>query len=1095
MTTSGDDFPAYDDEGEGPSHHRGESDLELGHPNHKHKYKSHRSNPKTSLTNAEERELVEDTTRRAHAEEVGEIARLLGTHPFSGLSSKQVARRRALFGRNIVASSDDELPAWLRPLARFLSTRAVSHLSTLCQLLKKIGSALAEPLILLLLGSATISLILGEFEDAIGIVLAVVIVTAVGMWQEHKSERSVEALRSLTAHQSVVVRDGVVREMPAEDVVVGDLVLVQLGARIPADLRLLDCQGTLQLDESAFTGETHHASKRPDSIVSLTEPLAHRANMAYMGSMVVCGAGRGICVAVGSQTELGKIAAEIEELDPPRSPLQVSLDDLGKKLSFGAFALVGLIFLAGFFQGKPALQMFTIAVSLAVAAIPEGLPIVVTLTLALGVNRIANRHAIVRRLPIVESLGATSIICSDKTGTLTKNQMTVRALFTDHYTFVSGVGYCLQGSFHRSRVAIHDSDEDEVPAGSRISFGPDSRALSSIIDSTIKTEPLLDPATDPHLLELLHIGVLCNSAFFGEDNNNNHILGGAAASSTSFSNVPASSATSDRLIGAPTEGAVLNVARKARVADLRTLYQKTDEIPFDSETKWMAVRYNLGDCDRYYVKGASHVVIPRCTTYYRQSAKSGTDGLDQSSSSSPSPSPSSSPSPSPPPFGSAGGLGGLELLPMTEAKVNELQTEVQRLGNNGYRVLAFASGTDLTALTFVGLMGISDPIRPGVREAIAKCMDASVEVVMLTGDSAETARTVATELGFFDIRSHMLSGPEVERMSVDELAEADLEHVRVFYRVSPSHKTKIVAALQKKKHIVGMTGDGINDAPALKKAHIGIVMGSGIDVAKEASDMILVDDNFSTIEAAIEEGRSIYSNIKNFVRFQLTTSIATLSLIALATLSDLPLPMNTIQILFINIIMDGPPAQTLGMEPYDPDVMKAPPRRPGQSIFNADLIRSIGSASITMFAGTLAVFWTYLPDDFGSNHNYDGENLIEHDPLAVQKAMTIAFTTFVCFQLFNALNCRNIARSIFQLSPFTNKPLAGSLAVCLGLLLLTIYNPFFQFLFTTTPLTLTELLSSALVASSVLIVDEIRKAFFVVAQQFPDKRRHNEHFF
>ncbi|CAH3149604.1 unnamed protein product [Porites evermanni] len=527
-----------------------------------------------------------------------------------------------------------------------------------------------------------------------------------------------------------------------------------------------------------------------------------------MGTLVRCGHGKGIVTGTGENSEFGEVFKLMKAEEPPKTPLQKSMDILGKQLSFYSLCIIALIILLGWLQKRPVLEMFTIGVSLAVAAIPEGLPIVVTVTLALGVMRMARRNAIVKKLPIVETLGCASVICSDKTGTLTKNEMTATQIFTadGHYAEVSGVGYTGSGNVYIAGQA-------------------------------------LTPNCNLSITKVLEVGYLCNNA---------HIQNGS-------------------LFGQPTEGALIAVAQKLGIDDPRDVYTRVDELPFSSEKKWMAVRYRKQDSsEMYYMKGAPEKVFQQCTSYYKQGS----------------------------------------IVPLVAKDWEMFSDAVAAMSSKGLRVIALAMGQELHQLSFLGIVGLMDPPRPGVREAVHTLLNSGVQVKMLTGDARETAVTIAEILGLVVNGRQALSGEELEAMDSFQLGDV-VHETSVFYRVSPKHKVAIVKALQQRDHVVAMTGDGVNDAVALRRADIGVAMGrAGTDVSKEAADMVLVNDDFSTILAAIEEGKGIFYNIRNFVRFQLSTSIAAISLISISTFLKLPNPLNAMQILWINIIMDGPPAQS-----------------------------------------------------------------------------------------------------------------------------------------------------------------------------------------
>ncbi|RMF91081.1 MAG: calcium-transporting P-type ATPase, PMR1-type [Methanobacteriota archaeon] len=873
----------------------------------------------------------DDITQNAFLRDVDVILETLKTSE-KGLDAHEVLLRQERCGKNVLQEA--EKVSWMRLfLEKF-----------------------TEPLIVLLIISAAISFAIGEVADAVGIAVAVSLVSILGFIQEYRSEKSVEALKRLAAHKCRVVREGRTLEVLAEELVPGDIVLLSTGDRVPADLRLIETVN-LQIDESILTGESEASEKFTGTIEKEDTLIADRKNMAYMGTVVTNGNGKGVVIATGEMTELGKISQMIQKVEERRTPLQQKLDQLGKQLSVFGIAIVTVIFVLGAIQGMDFLELFMVAVSLAVAAIPEGLPIVVTITLALGVTRMAKRNAIVRKLPAVEALGATTVICTDKTGTLTRNEMTVRKIYTSEIIEVTGVGYDVEGDF-------------------------------------LKDGQRIDPEKDRHLMKLLETGLLCNNSQLSEKG----------------------------LIGQPTEGALLTAALKAGLEDKRGELERLEEMPFDSEKKWMAVRYRTAQGGQVFVKGATEQVLEMCARYFsEEGARS-----------------------------------------LSRKKREEILGAYSALASEALRVLALAYGDRLEDLVFLGLAGIMDPPRRGVREAIKKARQSGVKVVMITGDSKETAIAVAKSLDFFEEGSIALSGTDVDNHHLDELAGV-VDRVSVFYRVSPEHKMKIVKAFRKKGHIPAMTGDGVNDAPALKIADIGVAMGrAGTDVAKEAAEMILVDDNFATIVAAIEEGKSIYNNIKNFLRFELTTSIAALSVIASSTLLRLPLPLNPIEILWINIIMDGPPAQSLGVEPLDADVMKKPPRDPKEPVVTRRMVLNVLSGALIMFLGTMGLFLWELRSG-APNPGFE------------KRAMTMAFTVFVLFQMFNALNCRSEEKSVFKLGFFTNRYVLLAIAGSMLMQLAVIYIPFLQFIFDTVALSARDLLLATAVASSVFLFDEVRK--------------------
>lgn len=882
---------------------------------------------------------------KASSLSVVEVLKQFRSDSVHGLTNDEVERRRKLHGLNEFDVVED-MPLWRKYIEQF-----------------------KEPMIVLLLASGLVSVCMGQYDDAVSITVAILIVVTVAFIQEYRSDKSVEAIKKLVPPSCHCVREGKVSDFLARDLVPGDLVIVSVGDRVPADLRLIEAVD-LKIDESSFTGETEPASKMIEVVPPLKTSggISQRKNIAFMGTLVRCGRGKGIVTGVGENSEFGEVFKMMKAEEPPKTPLQKSMDILGKQLSFYSLCIIGLIILFGWLQKRPVLQMFTIGVSLAVAAIPEGLPIVVTVTLALGVMRMARRNAIVKKLPIVETLGCASVICSDKTGTLTKNEMTATQIFTADGCFAeaSGVGYTGSG-----QVSI------------------DGCALTANCNLSIT--------------KTLEAGYLCNNA---------HIEDGS-------------------LFGQPTEGALVAAAQKLGIDDPRRLYTRIEEISFSSEKKWMAVKYRKQDAmEIYYMKGAPERVLQQCTSYYKQ-------GFNV-------------------PIG---------------AKDGELFADaVAAMSSRGLRVLALAEGQDLQQLTFLGMVGLLDPPRPGVRDAVSTLLDSGVQVKMLTGDAKETALTIAEILGLHTKGRLALSGEELETLDSFQLGDA-VDQASVFYRVSPRHKVAIVKALQQRNHVVAMTGDGVNDAVALRRADIGVAMGrTGTDVSKEASDMVLVNDDFSTILAAIEEGKGIFYNIRNFVRFQLSTSIAAISLITISTFLKLPNPLNAMQILWINIIMDGPPAQSLGVEPVDRDVMNKPPRNVKNPMITRALILNVLISATIIVTGTLWVFWREMRDN-----------------MITPRDTTMTFTCFVFFDMFNALSCRSQVKSIHQVGFFTNRMFLYAVGASLMGQMLVIYFPPLQAVFQTEPLDWTDILLLICVSSSVLFVDEVRKLVIRI------RSRRNQH--
>jgi len=925
---------------------------------------------------------------------IEQVAETFETDLQHGLSENQASSRLKQVGANEIEDKDDE------------------------SLLSKYIDQFKEPMILLLLGSAFVSLLVKQYDDAISIALAVLIVVTVAFIQEYRSDKALESLKELTNHMAIVMRNGEWKNVNASELIPGDLVKVETGDRVPADIRLVESV-RLGVDESLFTGEVNPVFKvvQPTHVVHHGSPIApndanngsgstenpfpkatHVAdckNIAFMATLVTGGSGKGIVIATGVETELGKISTMLKELGESKTPLQESMETLSQQISILSFGIIGVIFLIGVFTGKPWLEMFTMGISLAVAAIPEGLPIVVTVTLAMGVMRMAQRKAIVRKLPSVESLGACNIICVDKTGTLTANQMTVKKMFTfadrESIIDVTGLGYQYDdGSFFKYSRA----------------FGCNS--------SRTTMEEIVARDQD-HLKILFLTGAVCNNA-----------------------SLKRSPDKKVKLMGSPTEGALLTVASKAGIdrEELTKVWEREEEIPFSSEHKWMAVRCRnkLNGKTQYFIKGATENIIERCTTYYKSHSE--------------------------------------PTATLTRDDRTNIHNAASEFANSALRVVALAVSNEIEGnFSFVGLVGIYDPPREGVKEAIAKLMEAGVKVAMITGDGKETAVAIGRELGI--VPNNLQPDSEIA-LSVADFRDDNTDSFRqrvdnacIFYRMAPAHKMKIVEAYKSLNYVVAMTGDGVNDAPSLKCASIGIAMGeSGTDVSKEASEIILADDNFPTIMAAIEEGKSIFNNIKNFLRYQLTTSVSCMIIVIICTFFNLPLPLNPMQILWINIIMDGPPAQSLGVEPVDEDVMRQPPRDTKKAIISKRMILSIISSALIMVIGTMYVFLSEMEDGQVTNRD-----------------RTMTFTTFVMFQVFNALNCRSEKKSVFQIGFFTNKAFLFAVGGSVIGQFALIYWKLMEFIFETESLSIGDVAFIFAITSTVWIFDEILKLVLRVKER------------
>ena len=874
-----------------------------------------------------------------HSLAVLACATQLETDLGKGLSVLEASRRLQRFGTNQLTAKKPR-PPWLRFLDQFKNL-----------------------LVGVLVGAAVLAGVVGDLEDAAVILIVVVFNAALGFYQEHRAEATLAALKNMLAQHARVRRDGEVTNILAHDLVPGDIVLLEAGDRVPGDGRVLAAHNA-EVAEAALTGESHAVGKRVDALPVGEHPLAERSNMAYMNTVVTRGRLELLICATGMATEMGRITGLLAAARESATPLQVQLDALGKRLAIVAGVMVLLIFAIGIVRGDALLQTLMTSIALAVAAIPEGLPAVVTVTLAIGMHRLARNRAIVKKLSAVEALGSTTVICSDKTGTLTLNQMTARSVYYRERRFaVSGEGYGAGGA----GGVIGSEDGEPLPDFSA----------------------LLTPA------------VLCSES---------RIRDGL-------------------LIGDPTEGALLVLAAKGGVGHESTVEgsPRIAEIPFDSAHKFMATFHHHGTHVRMWVKGAPDVLLSRASTYLAANA----------------------------------------VLPLTDVARNAFVTENGALAGRAMRVMALA-GRDIPAESFdpsadlmvwanelqlIGLVGIIDPPRPEARDAIALCGQAGITVKMITGDHSLTAAAIARELG---LRGAVLTGAELDRIEGDELSSR-IENTAVFARVAPEHKVRIVQALKARGHVVAMTGDGVNDAPALKYADIGVAMGiTGTEVTKEAATMVLTDDNFATIVEAVKEGRTIYDNIVKFVRFQVSTSVGAIVTVLGAQVLGLPMPFTALHILWIAIIMDGPPAMTLGLEPARDGIMQEPPRRADARFLSLGRLSRLSMYGLTMAAGTLLLLHHARPN--GPTY-----------------ALTLAFTTFVLFQLFNVFNARVEHASAFNRQMFSNAKLWVALFVVLGLQVVVVNWSPAQNIFHTTDLSANDWALAFAVASSILLLDEGRK--------------------
>ncbi|MED1015028.1 calcium-translocating P-type ATPase, SERCA-type [Bacillus atrophaeus] len=803
-------------------------------------------------------------------------------------------------------------------------------------------------MVLVLLAATLISGFLGEYVDAIAIIAIVFVNGILGFFQERRAEQSLQALKELSTPHVMALREGSWAKIPSKELVPGDIVKFASGDRIGADVRIVEAK-SLEIEESALTGESLPVVKHADKLKKPDVSLGDITNMAFMGTIVTRGSGVGIVVGTGMKTAMGKIADMLESAGTFSTPLQRRLEQLGKILIVVALLLTVLVVAVGVIQGHDLYSMFLAGVSLAVAAIPEGLPAIVTVALSLGVQRMIKQKSIVRKLPAVETLGCASIICSDKTGTMTQNKMTVTHVWSGGKTWnVSGVGYEPKGAF----------------------------ALNGKETSADHHKPLQ---------QMLLYGALCNTSII-EKKDGEYILDGD-----------------------PTEGALLTAARKAGFSNdfVQCHYRVIEEFPFDSDRKMMTVIVEDRDKKQYVItKGAPDVLMQRSANIFYD--------------------------------------GSAELF--TKGRKSEADAVLKHLASQALRTIAVAfkplkAGEKPTMeqaekdLTLLGLSGIIDPPRPEVRQAIKECREAGIKTVMITGDHVETAKAIAKDLRLLPKRGKIMDGQMLNELSSEELAGV-VDDVYVFARVSPEHKLKIVKAYQENGHIVAMTGDGVNDAPAIKQADIGVAMGiTGTDVAKEASSLVLVDDNFATIKSAIKEGRNIYENIRKFVRYLLASNVGEILVMLFAMLLALPLPLVPIQILWVNLVTDGLPAMALGMDQPEGDVMKRKPRQPKEGVFARKLGWKVISRGFLIGIATLLAFII----------------VYHRNPENLAYAQTVAFATLVLAQLIHVFDCRS-ETSIFDRNPFENLYLIGAVLSSILLMVIVIYYPALQPIFHTVPI-------------------------------------------
>ncbi len=876
-----------------------------------------------------------------HALEAEDVLARLQTSA-AGLDSKEAEERLARYGPNVLPAGDRG------------------------QALRILIAQFNNPLIYVLLAATALAMATGKVVDGLVICGVVVLNAVIGFAQEFRANQAIKALSAMVPLEAAVLRDGRKQMLGSAALVPGDVVLLQSGDKVPADLRLLAVR-TLKVEEAALTGESLPAEKEACA-VSADTAIGDRVGMAFSGTLVTYGTASAVVVATGAETELGRISRLLQETEKLETPLMRQLAVVGMWIAVAVAVVSAILFGIGHLRGYPVADNILAAIALAVAAIPEGLPAIVTIALAIGVQRMAHRRAIIRKLPAVETLGSTTVICSDKTGTLTRNEMTVQALWTPAGTWqLSGVGYVPEGQLQAEGVAV--------------------------------------AATPAAVESLVLAGTLCNDAVIHHDQGR------------------------WQLTGDPTEGALVVAAHKLghSAADARSRYPRLDVIPFESERQFMATLHEVpGGGQVVYLKGAPEALVPRC---------SGSGDSDGESAA--------------------------------------IMHAVRQIAQQGMRVLAFAAFTpdrplarldeaDVAAgLSFLGLQGMIDPPRMEAIEAVAACQSAGIAVKMITGDHQETARAIGAALGLCAAGERALSGVELGRMSEDELRAATRDH-NVFARVAPEHKLRLVKALQAENHVVAMTGDGVNDAPALKQADIGIAMGiTGTAVSKEAADIVLTDDNFATIKAAVEEGRRVYDNLVKALAFVLPTNLG-LAFIMMAAVAFFPitegealLPMRPVQILWINLVAAVALALPLALEAMEPRLMERPPRDPKAPVLSTFVIARTVLVALLMAAGAVGLFLL----TYGA-----AETAGTAAASASAQAQTEAVTTVILFQVFYLLNCRSLKTSMFRIGLFSNLWIYAGIGAVLALQLAFIYGPFMNSVFGSAPIDASAWLRATAVA-------------------------------
>lgn len=856
-----------------------------------------------------------------------------------GISSPQAEEKLKQYGKNTLAKEKKA-----RPLKIFFGQ-------------------FRDIMVIILLIATVISFFLGEVYDAVTIIVIVLVNAILGFVQEYKTEKTLLALKNMTAPTAKVYRDGKLTELPAADLVPDDVIVLEAGDKVPADAVLLHSKGVLA-EESILTGESAAVPKEVGDVNDSDNSIG-KSNILYSGTVITKGTADAKVIATGLSTQMGKISDMLTDIDEELTPLQKRLAELGKAVAIICLAVCAIVAGAGILRGEPAFDMLMTGISIAIAAIPEGLPATVTIALALAVGRMLKQKALVHKLHSVETLGCTSVICTDKTGTITENKMTVSKVCCDGKQYdISGNGYRIAGEITLNGSAVN-------------------------------------PAAEKPLSELMTCGVLCNNAAISSSRPVETRQRGRLDTSGEWETV-----------GDPTEIALLAAAAKAGITaeKLKGSYHKADEIPFDSETRCMTVISRSGSALTAFSKGAADVILDRCGFILTS------DGIK----------------------------------PLTPSIKRRIEAEHEKMTEDALRVLAFAdkvltSGCkqqDIeTGMVFLGLMGMTDPPRAEAINAVKLCRSAHIRTVMITGDHKNTAAAIAKKAGIYKKGDTVLTGAELEAMSDSEL-ESIIDKVTVYARVNPADKLRIVRAFKKRGEIVTMTGDGVNDAPAIKEASIGVAMGvTGTDVTKQAADVVLLDDNFATLVSAVEQGRGIYANIRKFVRYLLSCNIGEVLTMFLGIIMGMPITLLPTQLLLVNLVTDGLPAIALGVEPAERENMKQPPRRSDESFFSDGLMTKIIFRGILIGLCTLGCFalFTYM---FGD----------------LTIARTGALFTLIMSQLAHVFECKSEKKNIFTVPYFSNPKLILAVLVSAAVIFAAMYVPFLQIIFTTAPLTLKQLL-------------------------------------